>query len=405
MKKHIAAVLAVLLLFTLTACGGSERAVAITESEEQISLRAGFDTVAKSLYSGINAYALGESTLYNKTDIKAFGDINEVLTDSAAKGIKTVTLVSVGDYSVYAVATYLDVFSTGERRVYFDKIVAKNDGGVMKPVSQSDVPAEIQEQIITRLNENGKAADSFLKDSLKEFSGESASFKDWYNKRKSSLKIYNSGYNFSLEVKQPVVIKSLSGKTVVFFGDSITAGNSYVNLIGIETECTAVNSGVGGDSTRDAKKRFKTDVLDKNADVVVIALGMNDQAAVRYNQFSVNVTVAEYKENLSYFIDEIYKQGAKVVLCTPHKVCTEPGYYMYNMDKSDWRYDYTDMSIYANAVRELANEKGTYLADMFNAFDTYENSPILYSDGIHINSNGDALYCEKISEVLRSIEF
>lgn len=67
-----------------------------------------------------------------------------------------------------------------------------------------------------------------------------------------------------------------SGKKadVVFFGDSITQHwdlNLYFN-----PEALKLNRGIGGDITLNASKRFDADVLQLDAPIVVILLGIND---------------------------------------------------------------------------------------------------------------------------------
>ena len=86
--------------------------------------------------------------------------------------------------------------------------------------------------------------------------------------------------------------------TIVCFGDSTTDDSFIPNeeylpyykdqkvyshwlqekLPGIlDRKVKVINSGVSGDTTWDAKLRFKKDVLDHNPDLVIIQLGVNDQ--------------------------------------------------------------------------------------------------------------------------------
>ena len=109
---------------------------------------------------------------------------------------------------------------------------------------------------------------------------------------------------------------ALNGKTIVAFGDSLTRfgtttdGNTsstgpytYPYYLGTSSYLgtAIINAGDGGDTTGMARARFETDVLAHNPELVIICLGMNDQA--------MNVSSGEpltdmntYRANLTYFL-------------------------------------------------------------------------------------------------------
>ena len=77
------------------------------------------------------------------------------------------------------------------------------------------------------------------------------------------------------------------GNTVVFLGDSITREgaleNGYISLASQaiekehpEKEITLIGAGIGGHKVSNCLKRLQKDVLDKEPDVVVIFIGIND---------------------------------------------------------------------------------------------------------------------------------
>ena len=61
------------------------------------------------------------------------------------------------------------------------------------------------------------------------------------------------------------------------FGNAIYA-NSYPDHLASYTGATVENAGRAGDSTDMAATRLQSEVFDQNPNVVVISLGMNDQA-------------------------------------------------------------------------------------------------------------------------------
>ncbi len=107
-------------------------------------------------------------------------------------------------------------------------------------------------------------------------------------------------------------------KTLVCFGDSITADEMFFNgtprltprLREMFPNWNVVNAGVPGDNTFDALKRIKEDVLSHKPDFVTVFLGTND--AVSFSQGSLQA----YKENLEK-IRTIFLQVKYCLLVLP----------------------------------------------------------------------------------------
>lgn len=178
----------------------------------------------------------------------------------------------------------------------------------------------------------------------------------------------------------------------LFTGDSITHGantseglrrfseyfNSYlhstpINGIG-RTNDLVMNTGVANSTTRYLRQAFQQSVLDKGADVVFLALGMND---------SVNASAKErveqntYRQNLEYFIDQIRASGAIPVLQTQN----------YPTDGRHASFD-----TWMQTVREVAAEKKVILLDVqkfWQAEHTPDNSDgWMQADGVHPSAQG-----------------
>ena len=118
-----------------------------------------------------------------------------------------------------------------------------------------------------------------------------------------------------------LVHAQLAGATVVFFGDSLTAGygldesEAYPALIQTALVQTAlvesgstwrvVNAGVSGDTTTGGVRRINW-VLKSKPAVVVVALGANDGLR--------GIPIAQIEENLQKIIAAIRAGGAQPVL-------------------------------------------------------------------------------------------
>jgi lysophospholipase L1-like esterase len=113
---------------------------------------------------------------------------------------------------------------------------------------------------------------------------------------------------------EPVANRDSHGSTIVCFGDSLTSGygagegEDYPADLGHLVALPVINSGVAGDTTRDALDRLEADVLEQNPRLVIITLGGNN--------FLKHVPKEETLANMGEIIDKITAKGAMVVWAT-----------------------------------------------------------------------------------------
>ena len=121
------------------------------------------------------------------------------------------------------------------------------------------------------------------------------------------------------EIKQTesTVATSETTKTILFFGDSITAGyglddindafpaiiQSMVDSLGLDY--TVINSGLSGETTAGGRSRIKW-VLNQKIDVFVLELGANDGLR--------GVPLNETRENLQAIIDAVREKEPNVTI-------------------------------------------------------------------------------------------
>ena len=200
---------------------------------------------------------------------------------------------------------------------------------------------------------------------------------------------------------------ALAGKTIVTFGDSLTKLGTSASTVHYSDYLASdaylgvpiINMGVGGDSTRHGMARFETDVLSKNPDLVIICFGMNDQAGVLASG-TPNVPLETYRQNLTYFVEQLQAIGSDVVFMTPNPVLQAPGYYTpgdYGLD-----YNYGFLGEFCNAMREVAIEYECTLVDI-NYECEFEDLYKFISDGIHQTTYGKQQYAKYISEHLLAV--
>lgn len=103
----------------------------------------------------------------------------------------------------------------------------------------------------------------------------------------------------------------LNGTTVVCFGDSLTAGygasagQDYPSYLSALIHLPVINTGISGNTTRDALRRLDRDVLAYHPKLVIITLGAND--------FFQEIPKKETLVNMERIIERIKGQGGMVI--------------------------------------------------------------------------------------------
>jgi len=213
---------------------------------------------------------------------------------------------------------------------------------------------------------------------------------------------------------------SPSVRRIVAFGDSTTAPRKvagkalkvYADVLGAEAlprSAKLINAGVPSNTTRDARARFSRDVLDQKPDTVIIQFGINDATVDVWQQPPVSqprVALQEYSTNLTCFVAELRRQGARAILMTPNPMrWTEKLRSLYG--KPPYSPGDPDgfnvlLRTYAQAMREVARQTGVALVDVYATFQAYGAEPNhslddLLLDGMHPNDKGHRL----IADLLR----
>jgi lysophospholipase L1-like esterase len=192
---------------------------------------------------------------------------------------------------------------------------------------------------------------------------------------------------------------------LLFIGDSITdcgrrrpigeggfgleLGNGFVNLVGVALAAAypdygikIINMGIAGNTARDLKARWKTDVLDLRPDWLVIKIGINDVfQSYGFGWGRVRSTaLKEYEDILEGVVQQVRPQLQGLVMMTPYIV--EPD------RREPLR---TAMDEYGAVVGQIAARHRAVLVDTQAAFDRVNEwmRPMeLAADQIHVNMIG-----------------
>lgn len=194
---------------------------------------------------------------------------------------------------------------------------------------------------------------------------------------------------------------------LVMIGDSITdcerarprgeglfgaIGKGYVSLVDAlltsaypELGIRVVNMGTSGNTVRDLKERWQTDVLDLKPDWLSIMIGINDVWR-QYDlpaQTEQHVYIAEYEETLELLIKQTRPQLQGLVLMTP--------FYIEPNAADPMR---SAMDQYGEVVKKLASKYDAKFVDTQAAFNrvlAHIYPATLAWDRVHPNMSGHAV--------------
>jgi acyl-CoA thioesterase I len=103
-----------------------------------------------------------------------------------------------------------------------------------------------------------------------------------------------------------------TGKNIICFGDSLTEGygakpgEDYPSALAKLLDQPVINTGISGNTTRQALERLQTDVLNKDPRLVIVQFGAND--------FFHKIPRNETLDNLDQIVLRIQEQGAMVAI-------------------------------------------------------------------------------------------
>jgi len=167
------------------------------------------------------------------------------------------------------------------------------------------------------------------------------------------------------------------GSNIICFGNSLTlgigasAGNDYPSILAKQIELPVINAGQAGDTTQDALKRLKRDVLNRDPRLVVVEFGGND--------FLQGVPKEITLKNLEKIIESIQETKAMVVLVEVRTAIIG--------DK------------YLSGFKKIAGQRGAYLIP--NVLKGIMTNSNLKSDHIHPNNKGYKIMAARILKALK----
>jgi len=199
---------------------------------------------------------------------------------------------------------------------------------------------------------------------------------------------------------------------VIFFGDSITElgvkKDRYTGYIlkmdsilkkeNKQEQYELIGSGISGNKVYDLYLRLEEDVLNKNPDVVVIYVGVND--VWHKTLLGTGTDADKFEKFYQAIIKKLTDKQIRVILCTPAVVG----------EKTDMSNPLDgDLNRYSNIIRDLAKKNDLPLVDLRKIFLAYlqTNNPgnkereVLTYDRVHMNDKGNLLIAQEMWKALQ----
>lgn len=219
---------------------------------------------------------------------------------------------------------------------------------------------------------------------------------------------------------QPASVEPAKTATLVLLGESTTRERGPLRVFGqllkedlpaYGVSANVINAGVGGEITSAARERFERDVLARKPDIVTLYYGLNDAAVdVWKGATAPRVPLAQFAENLRYFVRTAREAGIKPILLTPNPMAwSAQERELYGKPPYDLA-DVNGLNVilkdYVAAVRSLAEEEKVPLVDVYQILSEYaqEHSYTqVLLDGVHPNDFAHRLIADALLDVIQGI--
>ncbi|MDB5198190.1 MAG: family lipolytic protein [Chitinophagaceae bacterium] len=200
-------------------------------------------------------------------------------------------------------------------------------------------------------------------------------------------------------------------KKIIFFGDSITEQavnpggfivkmDSMLKKNNLKDDYTLVGAGISSNKVYDLYLRLEDDVLNKNPDIVMIFIGVNDVWHKR--TMGTGTDADKFERFYSAILKKLADKNIKVIICTPAVIG----------EKIDFSNEQDgDLNKYSNIIRNMATKNNLPLIDLRKAFLEYglKNNPgnkdrgILTTDGVHLNNAGNQLVADEMWKAISKL--
>lgn len=211
-------------------------------------------------------------------------------------------------------------------------------------------------------------------------------------------------------------MKLKEGATVCCLGDSLTEMGFWIyNINGYLSKKNSrtrfYNCGIGGNTVSNAPYYLEDEVLKYNPDYVTVMFGANDLGYGIYGKEERNASLTAqerdneilrrrklYESNVKIIVQMLMQRNVKVILMTPMPFDD----YERNVQREILYGASEELDLYGSIVKQIANEYGTGIIDLYKSFRSVENNfeiagmRLFFDDRVHPNEHGQRIMAAEI---------
>lgn len=193
-----------------------------------------------------------------------------------------------------------------------------------------------------------------------------------------------------LQNKYPSELKLLTGKKVLFLGDSITSDNlGYRTTVTKAADLFAVDGSVSGGTSSMILYDAKMNIEKHKPDIVSIMIGSNDSVSISDDKLN-QVSIIEYERNFRKIVEWSKESGASVLLFEIPPIV--PWRFEKSFSKQLKIQSNETVLLYNEVLKDIAEQSGIELHS--NGW-LKEDENFYEPDGIHLSVTGHELFAQK----------
>lgn len=186
----------------------------------------------------------------------------------------------------------------------------------------------------------------------------------------------------------------------VFIGDSLTYGygvnksNNWVERLKPYISLDIINKGINGNTTTDMLNRFTEDVISYYPNKIFIMGGTND--------FLSNRSLNTVLDNLELMLKEALTITKDIIIGIPPIIIKEDAYRLF-MPSSTYDYCEKQLSLLRHSIIKLCDKYKINYVDFYSLTFKFSSNNI-FTDGIHLNNNGQSLLFNEFKQLLKNMD-
>jgi lysophospholipase L1-like esterase len=159
------------------------------------------------------------------------------------------------------------------------------------------------------------------------------------------------------------------------------------------------NQAVSGDRCTDVLNRLRSEIISREVDILLIAVGVNDGIRWDTREYPMAISEGMQFEVWQNILATAKKNINRVVVCSPIPVDENKMPFTGAMDRKIWFLN-KDIEAYNQRLAQWCSEAGILFIDLYSKWQKLNVADHLY-DGAHPNAKGHEAIADQVFEKLK----